>query len=112
MRVKNLNMIPNGAVSLGASANLAAVSLEHISNYSIQIVFTGTPSGTFKLQCSNDELSPSNWTDVGSSDQAVTTAGDLVWNVENAGYKWVRVVYTRSSSTGSLTVGRCNIKGV
>lgn len=112
MRVKNLNIIPSGAVTLDQNRDLDEVGLEHIANYSIQLVFTGTPSGSFKLQCSNDDSDPSNWTDISGSSQTVSAAGSVTWNVENAGYKWVRVVYTFTASTGSLTVARCHIKGI
>lgn len=123
MRINNISL-QTSATSLGASANLSAIWLGHVCNYSIQLVFTGTPVGTFKLQCSNDAGSPNagsaatlatgvtNWTDVADSSQSITTAGDMVWNVSNAGYNFVRVVYTRDSSTGSLTSARINTKGV
>jgi hypothetical protein len=123
MRINNISL-QDTATSLGASANLSAVWLGHICNYSIQLVFTGTPAGSFKLQCSNDAGSPNasqaatlatgvtNWTDVADSSQTISAAGDLTWQVANAGYNFVRVVWTRTSSTGSLTVARINTKGV
>lgn len=123
MRIANENLI-SSAVSLGADANLRPIWIAHICNYSIQLVFTGTPVGTFKLQGSNDEgqinasgssqqyTGVSNWTDIVDSSVSVSAAGNVMWNVENAGYLWVRVVYTRGSSTGSLTSARANLKGV
>lgn len=128
MRVKNEDiLVIDGAAAtttLGASLNMRPIWLGHIAHYSIQLVFTGTPAGTFKLQASNDEGSPhaagdaakysgvSNWTDVADSSQVVAAAGNIMWDVQNASYNWVRVVYTRSSSTGTLTVGRAYVKGV
>ncbi len=113
MRVKNLNMIPAGSVSISANATLEEVCVEHISDYSIQLVFSGTaPTGTFSLQYSNDDVDPTNWTDDSDSEQDITAGGNLMWNVENAGYKWVRVKYARTSGTGNITVARCQIKGV
>lgn len=69
------------------------------SNFSIQVVYTGTPNGSIKLQVSNDEL---NWEDLPSTTAAITTAGATLFNVSNAHYGFVRVIYTRTSSTGSL----------
>lgn len=113
MRIKNINMIPSGSVSINANATLDGVALDHITHFSIQVVFSGTsPSGTFKLQCSNDDSSTSNWTDIGGSSQTVKDSGNVTWNVENAGYKWVRVVFTHASGTGNITSARCHIKGV
>lgn len=94
--------------------------LGHAVDYSIQLVFTGSPVGTFKLQASIDPYSGSNptgdtitnWTDVTDSDQAITAAGNHMWNVENAGYTWVRVIWTVTSGTGDLTVARIMTKGV
>lgn len=124
MRVKNENLLDDsGPISLATNQNLPAIWLGHISNYAIQLVFTGTPGGNFKLQASNDfgsinSASPdmqdsgiSNWTDITDSALTVSAAGDIMWTVENAGYNWVRVVWTQTSSTGTLTSARCYVKG-
>lgn len=123
MRIGNDSM-QSSATSMGASFNMNPVYLGHICNYALQLVFTGTPAGTFKLQCSNDPGRPiapgkipqsdtvENWTDIAGSSQTVSAAGNITWDVQNAGYTWVRVVYTRSSSTGSVTSARFNVKGV
>lgn len=112
------------ATDMTASFNLPAIWLGHVCNFSVQVVFTGTPVGSFKLQASNDAGSPNastqpllatgvvNWTDIANSAQAVSAAGDITWNYANAGFNFVRLVYTASSSTGSLTVARLNTKGV
>lgn len=124
MRIANLDLIAATAQDMSSSFNLNGVWLGHICNFSIQLVFTGTPNGTFKLQGSNDAGSPdggsqpflysgvTNWTDITGSSQAITTAGDLMYQFENAGFNFVRVVWTRSSSTGSLTSARMQLKGV
>lgn len=125
MRIANEDLLADsGAVSLGADAALRPVWLGHIAQYAIQIVFTGTPSGDFKLQCSNDPghidgqtkavqaRNITNWTDITGSSITVSAAGDITWNAENVGYLWVRVVYTRTAGTGSLTSARINVKGV
>lgn len=125
MRVKNEDLLDDsGPVSLGASVNLKAVWLGHIANYAIQLVFTGSPNGNFQLQASNDPGSIdsasasqqvtniSNWTTISDSAFTVTTAGDVMWDVQNAGYNWVRVIYTRTSGTGTITSARAYVKGV
>lgn len=125
MRVKNENLIDDsGPVDLSASANLKATWLGHIANYAIQLVFTGAPQGNFKLQASNDVGSIdstgaaqqvsgiTNWTDIADSAATVSAAGDIMWTVENAGYTWVRVVWTATGGSGSLTVARAYVKGI
>lgn len=120
--------IGNDELNIGTNLALNQTSdpiyLGHIANYSIQLVFTGTPGGNFKLQCSNDMGNPSankeadrnfqitNWTDVADSAQTISAAGNHTWDVQNAGYRWVRVVWTQTSSTGTLTSARFNVKGI
>lgn len=94
--------------------------------YSIQVVYTGTPTGTLKLQCSDDPLGnygntvllpqnqPVNWTDVTTSPVTISAAGNYVWNCWAIGYNWTRLVYTDSSggtSTAILTVATLSGKG-
>jgi hypothetical protein len=97
------------AVSMGASINSSGIDLNQQMIYAIQAVWTGTPAGTLKIQVSNDIVpvasSVVNWTDYTGSSQTLSgSAGDFVWNVLNVGYRWMRLVYTRSSSTGTLNV--------
>lgn len=125
MRVKNENLLDDsGPVDLSANANLNPIWLGHICNYAIQLQFSGTPGGNFKLQASNDPghinsatstMQVSDlviWTDIADSAATVSAAGDIMWTVENAGYNWVRVVWTQTSGSGSLTSARAYVKGV
>lgn len=112
-------------LTLTSTVNSEAVLLQNVIDYAIQIVYTGTPTGSFKLQASNDDGQPLkgvspvtlgssvvNWTDVPSSSVAVSgAAGSSMWNIQDAGYRWVRVVYVFTSGTGSLTIARVNTKG-
>jgi hypothetical protein len=117
MRINNNDLVLS---STDMSANLQSnpIWLGHIEHFSIQLVFTGTPNGSFKLQASLDDggidvSSPSvtNWTDVANSSQAITAAGDHLYTVQNASYKWVRLVWTFSSGSGTITSSRFNVKG-
>lgn len=127
MRINNEDLLEiNGTratISMGTSFNTKPIWLGHICNFSIQLVFTGTPNGTFTLQLSNDLGHPNaqsetqqyadvtNWTTITDSAQPITAAGDHTYQFANAGFRWVRVVWTQSSSTGTLTIARCNVKG-
>lgn len=118
------NIIPSGTV-MNSNINSKAMQLQNSMFYNIQLVFTGTPTGTFKLQASSDNSAtmtaagqfpyqPINWTDVLNSPQVVSAAGTLMWNVEWASYNFVRVVYTDGSggtSTAVMTVSTMNVKG-
>lgn len=96
------------SVSMAADFASVPILLDQIFGFSFQAVFTGSPNGTFKLQASNDDLLPSqtpvNWTDIADSSQAISAAGDITWNYDACFFKWVRVVYVRSSGSGSCDV--------
>lgn len=93
--------------SIMADANMTATSystamcLEKTSGFSIQAVVTGSPVGTLKLQGSNDESSPTNYTDIGGSSFAAS-ATTFIWNVDRPHYKWVRLAFVFTSGSGTL----------
>lgn len=118
MRVSNDVIIDAGDMSGDLTSSV--ISLDQVYGYSVQAVFTGSPNGTLKLQCSDDpgsaERAPlgsgvTNWTDITGATFSITGAGDATFNVNLAFYKWARLVYTRTSGSGSLTA-RCNTKGM
>lgn len=122
MRVNNEDLLDGSALSLSTDQNLSAIWLGHIANYAIQLIFTGPLNGEFKLQASNDDVDPrlpqsiidtkiTHWTDILDSEQTVNSSGDHMWTVSNAGYTWVRVVWTRNSGTGVLNSARAYVKG-
>lgn len=121
------NLIPVNTVMSGA-IDSTPLQLWNVFLYSIQVFFTGTPTGSFKLQASNDPAAqalatgnitspitaPTHWSDVEDSTFTVVAAGDVMWTVENPGYNWVRVVYTDNSSgtsTATITSSTANGKG-
>lgn len=125
MRISNEDLLlDSGALAMATSFNSRPIWLGHICNYSIQLVFTGSPVGTFKLQLSNDAGHPNaqakaeqsadvtHWTDITDSAQSISAAGDHSYQVANAGYTWVRVSWVAISGSGSLTSARCMVKGV
>lgn len=124
MRIGNDSFIEEGTTTnMAVSFNSTPVWLGHICNYSIQLVFTGAPSGTFSLEMSNDEGDPSlpparqyqsvtHWTHITGSDQPIVAAGNHAYTVANAGYRWVRFVWTAAAGTGTLISAQFNVKGV
>lgn len=77
-------------------------------NACVQAVYAGSPTGTLKLQISNDNV---NWTDYSGSSQAISAAGSFAYLLADIGYPWLRVVYTFTSGTGTLNV-TINAKGI
>lgn len=126
MRSNNTSKLATNQ-SMGATFASNGVDTGQIVLLSIQAVWTGSPVGSFKLQISNDDVpvavepnkpyaqNPSsnvvNWTDYTGSTTAVSGAGDFMWNILESGYRWIRVVYTRTSGTGTCNI-TCRVKGV
>lgn len=100
------------AVSMGASATSSAVGIQYLDNVAIQLNFTGTPTGTFAVQGSLDYsqtstgtvINAGNWIPLtlASSPVASGAAGTILLDLNQLSFPWVRVVYTRSSGTGTL----------
>jgi hypothetical protein len=92
-------------------------------------IITGTPTGTIQIQASNDPetndtqtptattpgakpvnppaVGPVNWVTIANSPFVVTGPGENMWNVNFAGYNFVRVQYLDSSggaSTATMTI--------
>lgn len=87
-------------------------NIQYLDNVSIQLNFTGTPTGTFSVQGSLDyqQASPyakavtGNWIDLTLSPApaASGSASQILLDLNQLSFPWVRVVYTFSSGTGSL----------
>ena len=75
------------------------VSIDTINSYSVQCGWTSTPVGTIQLQGSNDDTT---YLDI-TTQAAGGAAGNVLFGVPTPGYKYVRILYTRTSSSGTLT---------
>lgn len=122
MRQSNVALLSNQ--SMTGTVTSDGINLISIYAYSIQAYWSGgsgLTAGTFKLQASNDPgdngsgqgvSQPTHWTDVASSSQAISGAsGSILYDVTECGYRWVRLVYTPSGGSGTLTAN-INTKGV
>ena len=107
--VNTPNIIASGVV-LNATRTSTAMQLFDAFVFSIQVVISGTPTGSLKLQASCDAAFsgvpglPTVWTDVANSSTNVTAAGSVIWSITEPGYNWVRVVYTDTSSGSSTAI--------
>lgn len=119
MRVFNQTVVT--AQALNVSSNSAFVPLRSIFLYTMAAIITGTPTGSLKLQASNDPETndtqplsnnpPTNWVDVANSTFTVTTASEVMWNVQFIGYNYVRVVYTDTSGGASAATMKIVFNG-
>lgn len=101
------------SASAATSANSVPVQLDDLTILAIQVTFTGSNVvGTLKLQASNypgdgTGIGPSaaaEWIDVEDSSQAVTASSSHMWNIDGAGFRWVRAVWTYTSGTGNISM--------
>ena len=128
MRQDSIKMTIGGISMVGTSMGSSFISdpqnLFSVYAYSIQVVWSGgsSPSGTFTLQGSNDpgnsnlilqDSPPVNWTTISNSGIVVTgTPGDILYDVTECSYRWVRLVYTYMSGSATISDAQINIKGV
>ena len=101
-------------LSLAASFNSQGTLVDDNESTSIQFVWSGgsTPVGTVKIQMSNDladkPANVTNWTDITGSSTAVTgNTGSIAWNVVHS-YRFLRMVYTKTS--GSATTASVQVQ--
>lgn len=111
MRVASVQIVSSGDMS--ANITSSPQQLDQAVGFSIQAVFTtsGTLGGTFKLQGSNSynavpyAFTPvtGTWTDITDSSYTISAAGDYMWDYQQPGFRWVRLVYTKAmGDTGTL----------
>ena len=98
MRIFKYGFLTGGDMS--GNVTSSAVQLDYTVGYSIQAAFTGTPSGSLKLQASVDGT---NYSDITDTSTTIAAAGSFLWNVADPNYDYVRLVYTRTGSTGVLS---------
>lgn len=101
-----------------ATVTSAPVQLFNCFGYAVQLVFTGAPVGSVSVYVSCDPCIegglavpvPTNFTLLANSTTAISSAGDIMFNINECNYNWFKVIYTKTSGTGSLN-GRFNLKG-
>lgn len=86
-----------------------AYQLNGLTRYSLQVDFSDAGcTGVLALQYSNTNT---NYTTDQDSQIAVTAGGVQLYNVFNAIYKYIRLLWTPTSGAGTIT-GTFEIKGV
>lgn len=122
MRFDPVQIITSGDMSQSTVTSLG-LDMNQMVLASIQAVYTGSPVGTLKLQISNDIVSAppgggtnlaslvTNWSDYTGSSLSISAAGDFTYNLLDIGYRWLRLVYTKSSGTGTINATFCG-KGI
>lgn len=89
------------ALDMSTSFITSPQDYSHLYIGSIQIVWTGTPAGTFQPQESDDGVT---WFDLDTSQAAGGAAGTKLYKFNVVDTTMIRLKYTASSSTGTATV--------
>ena len=94
---------------MSGSVNSTALDLHEVSDFAIQAVWTGTPTGTLVLQgsCDNVELGTdvTNWVNITDSSYTVTVSdSNYLWDYSDAAFLWVRLAWTNTTGSGTLQV--------
>ena len=95
-----------------ASITSVATNIQYLDNIGIQLNFTGSPNGTFAVQVSADYQQdpegsirvPGNWIPIAlpSTPLASGSAGQIYIDLNQLSAPYIRVVYTKTSGTGTL----------
>lgn len=75
------------------------INLVQKKGFSIHAIFTGAPVGSCYLAVSIDGV---NWVILNGSTQAISAAGDILWNVDASYYLMARLHYVAISGSGSM----------
>lgn len=106
MAVLTLHQTIFNNTSLAASTTSTPMKLKVAVGYSVQLAITGSAVGSIKIQASNDSdedgTGITHWSDIAYSALPVNGEGVIFYNVADAMYLWARVVYTRTSGTGTI----------
>lgn len=106
----NLSLVtfPGGTPSTSMAGSLVSLplDLQQINGFSFQAIYTGTPTGTFTIECTNDTPTGGStvWVTVDGSSYSNVGAGSYMWNLINQFYYFARIKYTFISGTGTLSV--------
>lgn len=95
-----------------ASITSSVTNIQYLDNIGIQLNFTGVPVGTFAVQVSADYLqddygnvqNAGNWIPLtlSPSPAASGAAAQIYLDLNQLSAPWIRVVYTKTSGTGTL----------
>lgn len=95
--------------SMAASFESESFDLSVAQGFSIHAKWTGSPVGTIKLQILVSDVT--GWEDLADSEISVPNATNTaLWNVSDVFYDQVKIVFTRSSGSGSANA-YINAKG-
>lgn len=112
--MKYVNPVIIPSTSITPTFNSAAIDTSQMLYVSLQAIVAGgsSPTGTIKLQSSNDpcppgnlpnNFTPTNWSDIASATASFSADGVVVIPKTDLCYRWIRIVVTYVSGTGTIS---------
>ncbi len=98
------SLVTNGVMTGTAVITSPAVDVLNFDNHGLQVHWTGTPTGNFEVQVSNDGTTYDTLTFEPLLAQPAGSASGYAVNLNQISWKWLRVRYTNASGTGVLNV--------
>ena len=99
---------------MGADFESPPINVAAYIGVNLQAIYTGSPTGALVIQASGaitnrpSDIAASSWIDIGQD--AVLSAGNSMFNIRTPFYKWLRIVYRRTSGTGIATTITANLR--
>ena len=104
--------VTNG--NMASTITSPVTNVQFLDNVGVQLNFTGTPVGTFAVQCSADYAQDSqgvvinagNWISLPltPTPTAAGSADQIYLDLNQLSGPWMRVVYTAGSGSGTLNM--------
>lgn len=100
-----LTIVPVSIITAGdmstASITTDPIPISGVPNFTVQCVWTSTPTGTFKLLLSDDAINYNTPT-LPTTPQATGSAGSFMLDVLTTSATSFEIVYTRTAGSGTL----------
>lgn len=94
--------VPSGSISGAGTTISATIDATNMDNIPVEVAWTGSLVGTFSIQGS---VSGKNWKDLGLSITGPNNAnGNILLDLNQLSFSFVRLVYTNASGTGTMTM--------
>lgn len=88
-------------------SKIVRIRYSDVERVSFHNVITGTPEGTILVQISNDstedEALVANWVDYTGSLTNILGVDQLMINIKDISFRWIRLAYVSVASTGFIT---------
>lgn len=91
------------AVSSTTVYHSPSTDINQLHNLGLDVRFTGTPTGTLTVECSNDNVTFTALTFSPALTQPSGSALNILIDLNQVPFRYLRTSYTNSSGSGTLT---------